>query len=440
MKRYVYSKLEQWKNAPVGQRKPLILEGARQVGKTWLAREFGKNEFKSFAEVNFEISEQLVHLFEANFDIDRILLALQAATGVRIVPGETLLFFDEIQHARRGLLSLKYFFEKIPELHVIAAGSLLGVIDHEHDSFPVGKVQFLEMHPLCFEEFLLAIGKQELVKMLHSLDFSTIALFSSEFEDLLRQYYYVGGMPEVVNEFATTKNYKSVRQKQLEILKSYEHDFSKHPPKEIVQRMQLLWSTVPSQLAKENKKFVYTAVRKSARARDFETAIQWLCSAGMTHKVTRISKGELPLKGFEDADSFKLYVLDIGLHGAMSGLNASTLTGGNAVFKQYKGAMTEQFVLQELQMFSDIQIFYWTPDVGTAEMDFVIELEGQVIPIEVKAETNLKAKSIAVFVKQNHPEKVIRMSMGNYSDGEVVVDLPLYAVSVLDKVACGGKA
>ena len=434
MKRIVYDKLVAWKNEEDSKRKPLILEGARQTGKTWLARELGAREFDSFVEINFEDVEEMKMLFEADFDIDRIIMAIQSVAGKKVVPGKTLLFFDEIQHARRGLLALKYFKEKAPEYHVIAAGSLLGVIDHKNDSFPVGKVSFIEVHPLSYEEFLWATGKEEMVSMLHSLDWTAINAFYGKYTEMLRQYYYVGGMPEVVKTFVEEKDYRSVREVQLSLLKSYSRDFSKHPPKEIVKRMTLLWNTIPSQLAKENKKFIYTAIKPSARARDFETSIQWLCDAGVVHKVTRVIAGELPLVGFEDADAFKLYTLDIGLHGAMTGLDARTLITGDEFFKQYKGALTEQFVLQQLQLMKQTDIHYWSPEEGIAEVDFVIQSAGQIIPIEVKAEQNLRAKSLNEFIKRYNPPTVIRTSMAPYSKGEKIINLPLFAISVLGKI------
>lgn len=431
MKRYIFDKLVAWKNEVNDKRKPLILEGARQTGKTWLARELGRCEFESFVEINFEDVEEMKTLFETDFDIDRILMAIQSATGKKVIAGKSLLFFDEIQHARRGLLALKYFKEKAPQYHVVAAGSLLGVIDHKDDSFPVGKVSFLNVYPLSYEEFLEALGREDLVKMLHSQDWVLINAFGNKYMELLRQYYYVGGMPEAVKTFVEEKDYQSVRKVQLSLLKSYSRDFSKHPPKEIVKRMTLLWNTIPSQLARENKKFIYTAIRSSARARDFETSIQWLCDAGMAYKVTRVFAGELPLAGFEDANAFKLYTLDIGLHGAMSGLDARTLISGDDFFKQYKGALTEQYVLQQLQLLEETEIHYWSPDTGVAEVDFVIQLASQIVPIEVKAELNLRAKSLAEFIKRYAPSLVVRTSMASYSKGERVVDLPLYAISLL---------
>ena len=427
MKRQVFAQLIDWKNTPNDRRKPLILEGARQTGKTWLARELGKTEFLDLIEINFEKMVEARNLFEANFDLNRILLAIQALTGKRVIAGKTLLFFDEIQFARRGLLSLKYFNDEMPELHIIAAGSLLGLVDHKDDSFPVGKVSFQMVYPLCFTEFLSAIGRDGLVDMLQSKDMIAIDAFAETYIDLLRQYFYVGGMPEAVKTYVEQKDYSAVRKVQNEILKSYKNDFSNHPPKEIVKRMILLWESIPGQLAKENKKFIYSAVKSGARAREYETAIQWLMDAGVIYKVTRVRSGEMPLSGFEDKDVFKLYTLDIGLHGAMAKLEASVIVDKNELFKQYKGALTEQFVLQELQQLEEASIHYWSPDESIAEMDFVIQHNGAVTPIEVKAERNIKAKSIPVYIAQNHPARVIRTSLAPYHKGEKIEDIPFYA-------------
>ncbi len=428
MKRLIYDQLVAWKNETDGTRKPLILEGARQTGKTWLARELGTQLFENFIEINFERIEEARTLFENNFDLQRIIMAIQSISGKKVVPGKTLLFLDEIQFARRGLLSLKYFYEDMPNLHIIAAGSLLGVIDHKDDSFPVGKVSFLRVYPLSFQEFLCAIGKEGLSTILTSHDYIAINAFASEYIDLLRQYYFIGGMPEAVKTYINQQDYQSVRRVQQEILSSYRKDFSKHPPKEIVQRMLLLWDAIPAQLSQENRKFIYSAVKTGARARDFETSIQWLRDAGLIYKVTRVRAGELPLKGFEDINAFKLFIVDIGLLGAMAGLDSKTLIQGNAFFQQYKGALTEQFVLQELQSLSDIDIHYWTPDDSIAELDFVVQHNGHILPLEVKAERHLRAKSIGIYVAQNHPQYVIRTSLAPYQKGEIVIDIPLYAL------------
>lgn len=433
MKRTIYNQLLEWKNKPDGKRKPLIIEGARQTGKTWLAEELGKNEFKNFVEINFENNEQMRNVFEQDFDINRILLAIKAFTGQSIKPKETLIFLDEIQHARRGLLSLKYFYQNAPEYHIIAAGSLLGVIDHKDDSFPVGKVDFLKVYPLTFFEFLSAIGEDGLVDIIKQKDWSLTSAFHDKLVDMLRQYYFVGGMPEAVSTFAEEKDYNAVREIQYALLDSYTRDFSKHPPKEIAKRMELLWNSIPAQLAKENKKFIFSAMKESARARDYETAIQWLCDAGIIYKVTRTSAGELPLKGFEDLDAFKLYVLDIGLHGAMAGLDPATLISGNDFFEQYKGALTEQFVLQTLKTIPRLDIHYWTPDVGIAEVDFVVQHLSKIIPIEVKAVKNLRAKSLTQFISRYHTPTTIRTSLSQYIKGEQITDVPLYALELLSE-------
>lgn len=434
MKRTIYKQLLEWKNKADGKRKPLILEGARQTGKTWLAEELGKNEFKDFVEINFENNEQLCNVFEQDFDIDRIIMAIKAATHKSIRPHETLIFLDEIQHARRGLLSLKYFYQNAPEYHIIAAGSLLGVIDHKDDSFPVGKVEFQKVLPLTFFEFLSAIGEESLVDVIKSKDWAMVSAFHDKLVDLLRQYYFVGGMPEAVATFAETHDYNDVREIQYSLLDSYARDFSKHPPKEVAKRMQVLWNSIPSQLAKENKKFIFSAMEKSARARDYETAIQWLCDAGIVYKVTRVSAGELPIKGFEDSDAFKLYVLDIGMHGAMSGLDSATLISGNDFFEQYKGALTEQFVLQTLKTIPRLECHYWTPDVGIAEVDFVVQHLSRIIPIEVKAVKNLRAKSLMQFISRYHTPTTIRTSLSNYIEGEHIIDVPLYALELLTEL------
>lgn len=435
MQRFLMEELVKWKDKY--NRKPLIIKGARQVGKTWLMKEFGKLHFEKCAYVSFYNNQRMKRVFEEDYDIQRIITNINIETHVEVTPGNTLIILDEIQEAPKALESLKYFCENAPEYAVIVAGSLLGVAIHAGISFPVGKVDILELHPMNFREFLLAIGEVKLEELLVKGDFALIGDFKEKYAFALKNYYYVGGMPEVVKTFVEEKDYRSVRKVQLSLLKSYNRDFSKHPPKEIVKRMALLWNTIPSQLAKENRKFVYTAIRSSARARDFETSIQWLCDAGVVYKVTRVIAGELPLAGFEDADAFKLYTLDIGLHGAMSGLDARTLISGDDFFKQYKGALTEQFILQQLQLMEETEIHYWSPDTGIAEVDFVLQSSGQIIPIEVKAEQNLRAKSLVEFIKRYAPSMVIRTSMAPYERGEKVVDLPLFAISLLPELIRG---
>lgn len=432
MKRKAYEGLLKWKSNK--SRKPLLIKGARQVGKTWLMKEFGKNEYESVAYINFEKSTQLADLFEADFDIPRILRSIQLITGIIPQPGETLIIFDEIQSVKRGLLSLKYFFEDAPEYHIIAAGSLLGLSIHKDDSFPVGKVDFLELYPLSFEEFTLAMEKKSLLDALHGQEWELVKAFKSNYTELLKQYYYTGGMPEVVRSFIQNNDYNEVREIQNSILESYNNDFSKHPPLEIVPRIKLIWNAIPSQLAKENRKFIYGAVKSGGRAKEFEVAIMWLEDAGLIHKISRVSNASLPLNGFADIGAFKLFMVDVGLLGAKSGLDAKTIIEGNSIFGQYKGALTEQYVLQQLKCSEGIETYYWSPEQGTAEVDFLIQAKGKVIPIEVKAEENLKAKSLKSFRDKFHPELSIRTSMSDFRKEETLTNLPLYGISLINRI------
>ncbi len=428
MKRQVYDKLVAWRNKPDSARKPLILRGARQVGKTWILEELGRNEFQSVAYINFEEQRQLSSLFDADFDTERILRSIEIASGVKLIPGETLIIFDEVQSVQRGLLSLKYLHKNAPEYHIAAAGSLLGISIRSNESFPVGKVEFADIYPLSFEEFMMALGKDALLSSLKSMDWELITTFKEQYVDLLRQYYYVGGMPEVVQSYVDNKDFTLVRNIQKDLLSSYDADFSKHPPLEIIPRLKMVWGNIPSQLAKENKKFIYNALRQGARAKDFELAIEWLKEAGVVYKVGRINNPVLPLDGFVDIDAFKLFVLDIGLLGAMSGLDVKSLINGNEIFTQYKGALTEQFVLQQLLCNEDIVIRYWSTDSGVAEVDFVIQLLGKVIPLEVKAEENLKAKSLKSYIAKYQPPLALRCSMSNFRAEVSLINLPLYAI------------
>jgi len=432
MKRKAYEGLLKWKSSK--SRKPLLIKGARQVGKTWLMKEFGTNKYESVAYINFEKSTQLADLFEADFDIPRILRSIQLITGIIPKPGETLIIFDEIQSVKRGLLSLKYFLEDAPEYHIIAAGSLLGLSIHKNDSFPVGKVDFLELYPLSFEEFTLAMGKKSLLDALHGQEWELVKAFKSNYTELLKQYYYTGGMPEVVRSFIQNNDYNEVREIQNSILESYNNDFSKHPPLEIVPRIKLIWNAIPSQLAKENRKFIYGAVKSGGRAKEFEVAIMWLEDAGLIHKISRVSNASLPLNGFADIGAFKLFMVDVGLLGAKSGLDAKTIIEGNSIFGQYKGALTEQYVLQQLKCSEGIETYYWSPEQGTAEVDFLIQAKGKVIPIEVKAEENLKAKSLKSFKDKFHPELSIRTSMSDFRKEETLTNLPLYGISLINSI------
>jgi len=431
MERIAMKELISWKNKP--GRKPLIIRGTRQVGKTWLMKEFGKNEYSQTVYVNFESSKLLKTLFVDNFDINRILTALQIESGIQVNPENTLIIFDEIQEAEGAITSLKYFCENAPQYHIIAAGSLLGVGMHKHTSFPVGKVEFLDLYPLNYAEFLLALDQQPLLNLLKSKDWTLIKSFKEKYIQILRQYYYIGGMPEVVLSYRTQNDFKEVRVIQKRILTAYEHDFSKHAPSDIVPRIRMLWSSIPSQLAKENKKFIYGAVKPGSRAKDYELALSWLIDCGLVHKVCKVSKPGIPLKAYEDYNAFKLFITDVGLMGAMGDIDVRTLLEGNMIFEEFKGALTEQYVLQQLTTTPDLVIYYWSAERSTAEIDFLIQYSGEVIPIEVKAEENLQAKSLKTFCQKYSPKTAIRTSMSDFRKEDWLTNIPLYAISVLAK-------
>jgi predicted AAA+ superfamily ATPase len=429
MRRNQLSELARWKQS--NPRKPLIIWGARQVGKTWLMREFGRTHYRQCAYVNLESNAVLRSLFTVDFDIRRILTAIQIETGMVIDPEDTLILFDEIQEAPGALTCLKYFYENAPQYHVIAAGSLLGVALMGGTSFPVGKVAFLDLRPLDFEEFIEAVEGVTLVDLLKSRDWPLITSFKTRFIDLLKQYYYVGGMPEAVYAYSQHKDLDSVREIQLRILAGYEQDFAKHPPKDIVPRLRMLWNSVPAQLSKPNRKFIYGLVREGARAREYELSLNWLIDCGLIYKVNNINKPGIPLKAYEDIGSFKLFLVDIGLLGAMTNLDAKTLLDGNLLFEEFKGALTEQFVLQQLMVKKDAGIFYWSPEGARSEIDFVVQYWGKVVPIEVKAAENLQAKSLKVYYQKYQPQHSIRTSMSDYRKEEWMINLPLYAINEL---------
>ena len=432
MERIAMKELVSWKNRPV--RKPLVIRGARQVGKTWLMKEFGKNEYSQTVYVNFESSKLLKTLFVDNFDINRIITALQIETGIQVKPENTLIILDEIQEAEGAITSLKYFCENAPQYHIIAAGSLLGVAMHKHTSFPVGKVEFLDLYPLNYAEFLLALDQQPLLNLLKSKDWTLIKSFKEKYIQLLRQYYYIGGMPEVVLSYQTQNDFKEVRNIQKRILTAYEHDFSKHAPSDIVPRIRMLWNSIPSQLAKENKKFIYGAVKPGSRAKDYELALSWLIDCGLVHKICRVSKPGIPLKAYEDYNAFKLFIADVGLMGAMGDIDIRTLLEGNRIFEEFKGALTEQYVLQQLTSICDLVIYYWSAERSIAEIDFLIQYSGEVIPIEVKAEENLQAKSLKTFCQKYSPQTAIRTSMSDFRKEDWLTNLPLYAIGELTKL------
>ncbi|MBE6376947.1 MAG: ATP-binding protein [Lentisphaerae bacterium] len=425
MKRTATAQLTTWKNSQ--NRKPLVIRGARQVGKTWLMKEFGKQEFKNFVYINFDSNPDMANLFEGSLQIPRLIAGLQIYSGQKIST-DTLLIFDEIQEVPRALSSLKYFCEEAPEYAIIAAGSLLGVAMHKGTSFPVGKVDFLDLYPLSFTEFLNATGNENLADLLKSGDWQLITTFKNKYIELLRYYYFIGGMPEAVQTFIDENDFNAVRKVQQNILTAYEQDFSKHAPVETVPRIRMVWQSIPSQLAKENRRFVYGALRKGARAKDFELAIQWLKDCGLIQQVIRLSKPALPLPVYAD-EGFKMFLSDVGLLGAMSGLDVTTLLHGNAFFNEFKGALTEQYVAQELRCCLSQTPCYWSAERATAEVDFVFQFQSGIYPLEVKAEENLKAKSLKVYSEKYTPAIAIRSSMSDYRHDDWLLNLPLYGIS-----------
>lgn len=433
MKRTQLEFLKKWKAGK--NRKPLLIRGARQVGKTWLMKTFGREEYEKYVYINFESSNRLKSLFEADFNIQRIMLAIQIETGITVEADNTLLIFDEIQEAPGALTSLKYFYENAPKYHIVSAGSLLGVALAKHTSFPVGKVDFLNLYPLNFYEFMQALGKERFVELLKTNDWELTKSFKNEYIELLKQYYYIGGMPEVVRRFAENSNFAEVRETQKSILSAYEQDFSKHAPHEIVPRIRMLWNSIPAQLAKENKKFIYGMIKQGARAKDYEFALSWLIDCGLLHKVNRAGKPALPLKAYEDFSAFKLFLVDIGLLAAMGNLEVKTLLDRQGVFEEFKGALTEQYVLQQLiTNTQDMEVNYWSAENARAEIDFLVQLGTKVIPIEVKAEENLQSKSLRTFHQKYGPEISLRTSMSDFRKEDWLVNLPLYAINELPKV------
>ena len=425
MKRKIYSQLCQWKESSM--RKPLILLGARQVGKTWIMKHFGRQEYEKVAYVNCDAEPHMKDLLALDYDLDRILLGLQAITGVKIEAGNTLVILDEIQETPRGLHCLKYFYENAPQYHVMVAGSLLGVTLGRGESFPVGKVDLLRMYPMTFSEFLEALAGTSWNDLLASGDNALIEPMKPKLIDWLRQYYYVGGMPEVVSCFVAHKDLAEVRRIQSSILETYRNDISKHATARESIRIGQVLDSLPSQLAKENKKFIYGAIRKGARATDFELAIQWLMDAGIIYKVKRVREARMPLKFYEDLSSFKLYLLDCGLLACMAEAPAEQMLLGDNVFMEFKGAFTEQYVFQQLKALS-LSPYYWSNEKTSAEIDFILQYGNRIVPVEVKAEENVRSKSLAQFVKDNTGLKGLRISMRGYVDQGWMENIPLYGL------------
>lgn len=432
MYRYAIEELKKWKSRK--NRKPMILEGARQVGKTWLMKEFGATEFEDVAYINFDSNSQMRELFAGDLAVERIITGLELYVGKKINAEKTLLIFDEVQEVPRALSVLKYFFEDAPEYHIVCAGSLLGIALHEGTSFPVGKVEFMKLYPLSFKEFMLATGKERYVRALEAHDFGLVTSFKQTYIEALKQYYYIGGMPEVVAAFVENSDFNEVREIQQRILNAYEQDFSKHAPNNIVPKIRMVWNNIPSQLAKENRKFIYGLIREGARAKDFETAIMWLADCGLVHQVYRATSPGLPLKAYADMKAFKLFLLDVGLLSCMTGLRQKTLLEGGEVFKEFKGALTEQYVMQELAVKKSIGVYYYTNERSSAEVDFLVDDGEDVIPVEVKAETNLMAKSLKYYTEKYSPRISVRSSMADYREEGSLLNLPLYAISELKEM------
>ena len=428
MQRRAMKELVRWKNKR--NRKPLILKGARQVGKTWLMKEFGNRYFDRIAYVNFDSDSRMRNIFDQDYDISRIIRMINIETGVRIEPEKTLIIFDEVQEAPKAISSLKYFCENAPEYAVIAAGSLLGVLIHEGVSFPVGKVETIEIHPMSYGEFLTAMGEETLAGLIREKDYDAVNMFSDRYIHWLKLYYYIGGMPEAVNDYAENGDIITVREIQNEILKLYENDFSKHTPDSELPRIRMVWNSVPLQLAKENKKFFFGQIRQGARTKDFELAIEWLLDCGLVGKVYRVEKPAIPLKAYIDFSAFKIYLLDIGLLGAMSELDARSILEGNDLFTEFKGALTEQYVYQQIVAETEYTPYYFSASSHN-EIDFLIQKEGEVVPVEVKAQENVKAKSLKAYCEKYKPTQAVRTSMANYREQNWLTNLPLYAVENL---------
>ena len=426
MFRFAMKKLQNWKEKD--NRKPLIIMGARQVGKTWLMKEFGKSFYKKVAYVSFYNNKRMNDVFQVDFDIKRILMNLNIETGVAITPEDTLIILDEIQEAPKVLESLKYFCEEAPEYHIVAAGSLLGVAIHDGVSYPVGKVDILDLYPFNFREFLFAMDEGALSEALDTKDYTLIDNFSDKYLFWLKNYYYVGGMPAVVDAFRMHKDYGEVRQIQNDIVRQYEGDFGKHIDSHTLPRIRMVWDSIPIQLAKENKKFFFGQIKKGARSSEFEIAIQWLIDCGLVYKVSRVNKPHMPLKAYKSMNAYKLFVIDVGLLGAMSELEAESILEGNDIFIEFKGALSEQYVLQQLISDTEYTPYYYGTEKATFEQDFLIQKGKNIIPIEVKAETNIHSQSLRAYCDKYHPERAVRFSALKYMNQEWMENIPLYAV------------
>ncbi|MCL2864818.1 MAG: ATP-binding protein [Lachnospiraceae bacterium] len=423
--------LEKWKSKRT--KKPLLIRGARQVGKTWLMKAFGETAYEKTVYINFDHNQRMKALFSIDFDVRRIIMGLELYVGYKIDPAKMLIIFDEIQEVPKALSALKYFNENAPEYQIVCAGSLLGVALHQGTSFPVGKVEFLNLYPLSFFEFAKACGQERFISLLEQGDFAMAATFRQVYIELLKQYYFVGGMPEAVLSFATNQDFNEVREIQERILAAYEQDFSKHAPNEIVPRIRMLWNSIPGQLAKENKKFIYGLVKEGARAKEYEYALMWLSDCGLVHKVHRVSAPNIPLKAYEDLKAFKLFLVDVGLLSCMVGLRQGVLLDGDVLFKEFKGALTEQYVLQQLKTIPEIKTYYWTNARSTSELDFLLDIKNVILPLEVKAEINLQSKSLRAFADKYQIGLSVRTSMADYKQEVWLINLPLYGIGTIHR-------
>lgn len=432
MYRKKIEELVKWKQS--NNRKPLIIRGARQVGKTWIMKEFGNKYYERYAYINFDANTRMNELFSGDFDIDRIIQGLKIETGVNIEKQNTLIIFDEVQETPKALTALKYFYEQANEYHIIAAGSLLGVAMHEGTSFPVGKVDFMDLYPLSFYEFLDALGQKELIKLIKEKDIDMLNIFSDRLKNYLKQYMYIGGMPEVVNSYVQNKDFNEVRSIQNKLLQAYEQDFSKHAPNNIVPRIRQLWNNIPTQLAKENKKFIYGLVKEGARAREYEVALSWLIDCGLVYQINRVKDCKIPLSAYQDFNAFKLYLLDVGLLCAMAKVDLQTIIEGNDIFIEFKGALAEQYVLEQLKTSNIDVIYYWSSEKGIAELDYLVQIGRENIPIEVKANENLQSKSLKNFVEKYGTKTNIRTSMSEYREQDWLTNIPLYLIGSLDNI------
>ena len=426
MERKIVAKLREWKNSP--NRKPLILAGARQVGKTYILKEFGRKEYENVAYINCDHNEQARNLFSNGYDIKRIIMAIGAITHETIKPGKTLIVLDEIQELEHGLTALKYFCEDAPEYHVAVAGSLLGIAMRHGESAPVGKVNIIRMFPMDFEEYLMARSETNALEMLQSGDWTTVSMIHETLQKLLREYYFVGGMPEAVSTFVKSLDTNAVRRVHNDILFIYRSDMSKHVTPNEATRISMVWQSIPSQLARENKKFVYGAVKAGARAKDFEMAIQWLVDAGLVYRVSRVRDVGMPLKFYEDFNAFKLYLLDVGLLGALSEIEPAQMLLSNDSLTECKGALTENYVLCQMKCIDELYTYYYSREDSKLEVDFVVQHNGKVTPIEVKAEENLRSKSLKTFMSSHTDLMAIRFSMSKYKEQEWMKNVPLYGI------------